>query len=474
MLVAHVHIDHFLPLVVAHDFAGHRRPAPEVVGRIQHLQRAGVAFLHQTLDVAGVELARGQLFGQELRRAFHPAAACAAQVADVQRGRFAVEMAHGQGDAAQVLEGVVRGEHAVQVGAARQHRALRALEVLGVQVHALAAFQPGHAGLAPLLFIGAVGVLHFRQVELGQLAVAFLFAAPGVAGQHGIVQAGAVVAAGRGKDARGPGLGGGLGIGPLGDELLGDALGVAGHGVVGLVLRLAGQQRGLGQLLHDVGEVVAVQAGGRQHHVHARAAQLFARHQAHAGNAPARIPHRLHAQQPQRLRFQQAEVAHGLHRPQAEGEFFWGFAVQLAVFGKQVFGGLLARFPRLLGGHARGVKAVEVAPRGVGIGVLDGVAAVGGGQVLAIQHGQQAGQLALGTQVGVSGAGLLQRFLQRLGQVVHGFALHHVALQELVGRGLRQLFPGADQGFIHIFQRHTGVRGGGFPKGLAQHQQHGA
>ena len=139
VLVAHVDIDHFLPLVVAHDFAGHRRPAPEVVGRIQHLQGAGVAFLHQALDVAGVELARGQLFGQKLRCAFHPAAACAAQVADVQRGRFAIEMAHGQGDAAQVLEGVVRGQHAVQVGAAREHRALRALEVLGVQVHALAA-----------------------------------------------------------------------------------------------------------------------------------------------------------------------------------------------------------------------------------------------------------------------------------------------------------------------------------------------
>ena len=28
---------------------------------------------------------------------------------------------------------------------------------------------------------------------------------------------------------------------------------------------------------------------------------------------------------------------------------------------------------------------------------------------------------------------------------------------------MRQLFPGADQGFIHIFQRHTGVRGGGIP-----------
>ncbi len=62
-------------------------------------------------------------------------------------------------------------------------------------------------------------------------------------------------------------------------------------------LAWAGQQRGLGQLLHDVGEVVAVQAGGRQHHVHARAAQLFARrHQctpvtrppaSHTGSTPS-------------------------------------------------------------------------------------------------------------------------------------------------------------------------------------------
>jgi hypothetical protein len=38
--------------------------------RVEHLQRAGVALGHQALDVAGVEVARGQLLGQELRGAF--------------------------------------------------------------------------------------------------------------------------------------------------------------------------------------------------------------------------------------------------------------------------------------------------------------------------------------------------------------------------------------------------------------------
>jgi hypothetical protein len=92
---------------------------------VQHLQRAGVALGHQALDVAGVEVARRQLLGQELCRRLDAACTAAAQVADVELGRLAVEVAHRQPDAAQVLEGVVGGQHAVQVAGARQHRGLR-------------------------------------------------------------------------------------------------------------------------------------------------------------------------------------------------------------------------------------------------------------------------------------------------------------------------------------------------------------
>ena len=320
VLVAHVDVHHLLPLVVAHDLARHGGPAPEVVGGVQHLQRARIALVHQAFDVAGVELARGQFLGQELRRAFHAPAApipgCA-QVADVELRRLAVQVAHGQADAAQVLERVVGGEHAVGVGRAREHGALGAAQVLGIQVERLAVLALEAAALqaAPGGFIGAVGKLHAREVQLRELAVALLLALPGVGGERGVVQAGAVPARFGRVDARFRCRLCGLVGKALGAQARGDGAGVGRHGVGLLTIArgAGGQLRGLGEDLHGVGEVVAVQAGGRQHHVHARAAQLFARHQAHAGDAPARIPHRFHAQQPQRLRFQQALVAHGFH-----------------------------------------------------------------------------------------------------------------------------------------------------------------
>ena len=413
VLVAHVDVDHLLPLVVAHDFARGGRPAPEVVGGVQHLQRARVALLHQALDVAGVELARGQLLGEELRRTLDLATTRAAQVADVELGRLAVEVPHGQRDAAQVLEGVVGGQHAVEVGAAREHRALGAAQVLGVEVDGLAALgcRPRHAGAAPLLLVRPIGELHLGQIQLGELLVALGLALPGVGGERRVVQPGAVAPALRGKDARGAGELRRLGIGALGDESLRDALAVGGHGVVGLVPGAGRQQHRLGQLLHDVGEMVAVQAGGRQHHVHARAAQPLAVHQLHAGDAPALVPHGLDAEQPQGLGLEHAEVAHGLHRPEAEGELLRLPAVQLAVLGQHVLGRLLAGLPGLFGGDARGVEAIEVAARGIGVGVLDRVAAVGGSQVAPVQHREQALELVLRADVGIDLRRLLQCFL---------------------------------------------------------------
>ena len=118
VLVAHIHVHHFLPLVVAHDLAGNGGPAPQVVGGVQYFQGAGIAFGHQALDVAGVELAGGQLPRQELAGALHTAAARGAQVADVELGCLAVQVAHGQADTTQVLKRIVGGEHAVQIGRA--------------------------------------------------------------------------------------------------------------------------------------------------------------------------------------------------------------------------------------------------------------------------------------------------------------------------------------------------------------------
>ena len=104
-------------------------------------------------------------------------------------------------------------------------------------------------------------------------------------------------------------------------------------GVVGLTIRFGSQLGCTGQLPDGVGEVVAVQAGGREHHVHARAAQLFTRHELHVDDATAFIPDGFHAHQPQGLGFQQALVAHGLHRPQRHGQLGRCPAMLLAVGG---------------------------------------------------------------------------------------------------------------------------------------------
>jgi hypothetical protein len=49
----------------------------------------------------------------------------------------------------------------------------------------------------------------------------------------------------------------------------------------------------------------------------------------------------LHAQQPQRLRFEQALVAHGFHRPQRHGQLFGRLAGEAAVLGDQLLGASL-------------------------------------------------------------------------------------------------------------------------------------
>ena len=145
--------------------------------------------------------------------------------------------------------------------------------------------------------------------------VAFVLALPGVGGQGCIVQAGSIEALlGREDAGLGRVTGAVLVQAALFQQGL-DAGGVGGDRVVRLTIGFGGQLRRAGQLPDGVGEVVAVQAGGREHDVHARAAQLLARHELHVDDAAAFIPDGFHAHQPQGLGFQQALVAHGFHRP---------------------------------------------------------------------------------------------------------------------------------------------------------------
>ena len=143
--------------------------------------------------------------------------------------------------------------------------------------------------------------------------VTFVLALPGVGGQGSIIQAGSIEALLGREDA---GLGRVTGAVLVQTAILqqgSNAGGVGGDHVVGFTIGFGGQLRGAGQLPDGVGEVVSVKAGGREHHVHARAAQLLARHELHVDDAAAFIPDGFHAHQPQGLGFQQALVAHGLH-----------------------------------------------------------------------------------------------------------------------------------------------------------------
>ena len=234
-----------------------------------------------------MEVARGQLVGEKARGIFDLAAATAAQVGDVQLRRLAIQVAHRLGDAAQVLERVVGGEHAVEVRAARQYRALGALEMLGIEVAAAADLAPGG-------FVRAVGVLHLVQVQLGHLAIALGLVRPGVGGQRGGFQAGAVLARGGGEDARLASVTGGLGIQTTLEQVGLYAQGIGAHRVVGFI-GFGGEFHCLGQQADDVGELVAIEAGGGEHHVDPWPSQLGARNQLDIADPAAAIPHWPHA-----------------------------------------------------------------------------------------------------------------------------------------------------------------------------------
>ena len=243
------------------------------------------------------------------------------------------------------------------------------------------------------------------------------------------------------------------------------------HRVVGLI-GAGGEFDRFRQLLHGVGEMVAVQAGSGNHDVDTRAFHAFTRHQLDVDDAPAGIPHRFDAQRRQYLRFEHALMAHGFDRPQREGELFGRLAGFRRVRGDQLLGGVLAGFPGLLGRHARGVEAVQVAARGQRVRVLHRVAAVGGRAVLAGQRREQAVHLARRAEVDVPLFALFELGLEfvidvhrRTGEVV---------AQELEGRCVADFFVIADEGFVEVFTGHAGGLGGSFPVGFTEHQEHRA
>ena len=244
-------------------------------------------------------------------------------------------------------------------------------------------------------------------------------------------------------------------------------------GVVGLTIRFGSQLGCTGQLPDGVGEVVAVQAGGREHHVHARAAQLFTRHELHVDDATAFIPDGFHAHQPQGLGFQQALVAHGLHRPQRHGQLGRCPAMLLAVGGDEFLGGLLAGFPGVAGGHAGRVKAIEVATGGQGIGVAHRISPVGGGTVASLQGSDEPPGLAAGIQRLPPLARLGEMRLQGLGQLAQIGVRLQVALEQPVGRGVDHLLVVDGQGLVQFGLRFAHVAGGCFQERLAQHHHHG-
>ncbi len=167
-----------LPLVVAHHVAVHHLPAPEVVHRVEHLQRARVALFLHLLHPAGMLVDRTQLGGHEPLRCLQPGLVGVAHVGDVELRVLAVQELHRLGDAAQVLERMVGVQQAAQVAGAREHGRVGAAQVLCVGVDLLA-LAVGELA-APVRRVGPVGPGHARQVEPFQLAIALV---PGVGRQ---------------------------------------------------------------------------------------------------------------------------------------------------------------------------------------------------------------------------------------------------------------------------------------------------
>ena len=163
--------------------------------------------------------------------------------------------------------------------------------------------------------------------------------------------------------------------------------------------------------------MIAIQTGCRQHHIHSGPGQSLAVHEFHVDHASTFVPDGLDAHQMQRLCFQNALMAHGLHRPQREGHLAKRLASGAAMRVDHLLCSHFAGLPRLRAGDARRIKAVEIPARGKGIGVLHRVTTIGRWNVFTGQGAQQRRQLPLSAEPRIPVAPLLQLLAKRLHSV---------------------------------------------------------
>ncbi|MNX56114.1 hypothetical protein D3C86_868990 [compost metagenome] len=398
-------------MVRAHGRGRGRLPAPEELRGLEHLQRAAVALGLLRLDPLRVQVARLHLARDGAGGGVGAHGRAVAQVLHVQRRVLAREMAHGQRDAAQVLERVVVGQHAVEVGGARHQRRIDLREVAREGARARRAVEA-----AP------VGVAHAVHVEPGHLrvAAAALLALPELGREHRFFEPGTVAALLVREHARGrpaPRLGRRRAPGA---QRARHRLAVLRDGVAGLVER-GHLLHGLVEPAHHVRELVAVRAGDADQHVHARPLQHRGRHDLDADHAPGLVPARLHAQRVEGLALGHALVARGLAGPEREGDLLRRTAaVGAGMRGDPVVHRGDAGVPGGARGHAAGVEAVEVAAGRQAVGVAHRVAAVARFQVTAIECGEQAFDFLVVGQHGVERAGPCGQGAQRfsVGRVV--------------------------------------------------------
>ena len=386
--VFHQHVEKTLPVVGPDGVGRHGLPTPGELHGLEHLQGARIALGLLGLQPARVQVAGLHLAGDVALRAFGVHLAAVMQLAHVQRQRILLARCPGgRRQAAQVLEGVVRADHGIQVRAAREHRRIGLAQVRAQCLHRMGAVHAGHR------LAVEEGLAHALQKHLAQPQVVAAQAAV----LHGIGQAGAVVPF---LVAKAAGLRQGLGLGGGHARVAQRTVHrsrVARHGVGGL--GACGQGHGLVDQRHEGRKLVAVGAGNAEQHIDPLAAQLRLRDQFHPLRAAAAVPHWPHPQGHQCLRFHHALVAQCFPGPQRQRQALrHGAAMGSTPVLQPLLKQALRHLVGLARGQAAGVQAGEVAARGQAVGVADRVAPIGGGEVAPVQRGQQARDLAFGGQ----------------------------------------------------------------------------
>jgi hypothetical protein len=88
--VANEGVVHRLPLISPHSAGIHHLPAPQIVDRLQHLERARIALGLHARDPVWIEVARTHLVGEHARRARDPQAF--PKVQHVERGAASLDV----------------------------------------------------------------------------------------------------------------------------------------------------------------------------------------------------------------------------------------------------------------------------------------------------------------------------------------------------------------------------------------------